>query len=46
MNLLNGQYVMRRQVSIFFFSILLLYLITVACIPEIGLGSCDMLAQG
>ena len=39
MNLLSGHYVMRRQVSMSFL-LLLLYLITVACILEISLGSC------
>ena len=39
--LLSGHYVMRRQVSMFFSSFTcLLYLITVACILEISLGSC------
>ena len=37
--LLSGHYVMRRQVSMSFL-LLLLYLITVACILEISLGSC------
>ena len=45
MNLLSGHYkVMHRQVSMSFFFpfflLLLLYLITVACILEISLGSC------
>ena len=39
MNLLSGHYVMRRQVSMPFL-LLLLYLITAACILEISLGSC------
>ena len=37
--LLSGHYVMRRKVSMSFL-LLLLYLITVACILEISLGSC------
>ena len=37
--LLSGHYVMRRQVSMYFL-LLLLYLITVACILEISLGLC------
>ena len=37
--LLSGHYVMRRQVSMSFL-LLLLYLITVACILEISLGLC------
>ena len=39
MNLLSGHNVMRRQVSVSFL-LRLLYLITVACILEISLGSC------
>ena len=37
--LLSGHYVMRRQVFMSFL-LLLLYLITVACILDISLGSC------
>ena len=37
--LLSGHYVMHRQVSMYFL-LLLLYLITVACILEISLGLC------
>ena len=39
MDLLSGHNVMRRQVFMSFL-LLLLYLITVACTPEISLGSC------
>ena len=38
--LMSDHYVMRRQVPMSFFLLLLLYLITVVCILEISLGSC------